>query len=71
MIAQELLCSRLLLKYKKGKRELLTWTSEGGQSDPLLVLARELDTFSVGYYSKLKECLKVVKRPDPLPQYTF
>ena len=33
-----------------------------------LVLARELYTFSVGYYSKSKECLKVVKvLPNPLP----
>ena len=28
---------------------------------PLLVLASNLYTFSVGYYSKSKECLKVVK----------
>ena len=37
-----------------------------------LVLARELYTFSIGYYSKSKECLKVVKvLLDPLPQFTF
>ena len=43
-----------------------------GQRVPLLlVLARELYTFSVGYYSKLKEHLKVVKvLPDSLPQHT-
>ena len=36
-----------------------------------VVLARELYTFSIGYYSKSKECLKVVKvLPDPLPQFT-
>ena len=39
---------------------------------PSLVLARELYTFSIGYYSKSKECLKVVKvLPDPFPEYTF
>ena len=39
---------------------------------PSLVSARELYTFSVGYYSKSKECLKVVKvLLDRLPQFTF
>ena len=39
---------------------------------PSLVLARELYTFSIGYYSKSKECLKVVKvLPDPCPEFTF
>ena len=38
----------------------------------MLVLAMELYTFSIGYYSKSKEYLKVVKvLPDPLPQFTF
>ena len=38
----------------------------------MIVLARELYTFSIGYYSKSKECLKVVKvLPDPLLQFTF
>ena len=38
----------------------------------LLVLARKLYTFSIGYYSKAKECLKVAKvLPDPLLQFTF
>ena len=37
---------------------------------PSLVLARKLYTFSIGYYSKSKEGLKVVKvLPDPFPQY--
>ena len=52
---------------------LLTQTSEGGwRVPPSLILEKELDTFSIGYYNKSKECLKVVKvLPDPLPQYTF
>ena len=38
----------------------------------MLVLARELYKFSIGYYSKSKECLKFVKvLLDPLPQFTF
>ena len=52
---------------------LLTWTSEGGQGVPsLLVLERELYTFLIGYYNKSKECLKVLKiLLDPLPQFHF
>ena len=34
LIIQELLCSRILLKYKKGQRKLLTQTSEAGQRMP-------------------------------------
>ena len=70
MITQELLYSRVLLKYIK---ELLTETSEvGWRVPPLLVLARELYTFLISYYSKSEECLKVVKiLPDPLPQFKF
>ena len=38
----------------------------------LLVLERESYNFTVGYYNKSKECLKVVQvLPDPLPGYTF
>ena len=43
-----------------------------GECPPSLVLARELYTFSVGYYSKSKDCLKVVKvLPDQCPEFTF
>ena len=39
---------------------------------PPLVLARELYTFSISYYSKSRECLKVVKVLwDPCPEFTF
>ena len=56
------------IKYKKGQRKLLTQTSEGGQRMlPLTSLSKVID-----YYSKSKECLKVVKvLPDPLPQHTL
>ena len=44
----------------------------GTESASLASLARELYTFSIGYYNKSKECLKAVKvLPDPLPQYAF
>ena len=57
----------------KGQRKPLTQTSRGGQRvPPSLVLARELYVFSVGYNSKSKDCLKVVKvLPDPLTQFIF
>ena len=43
-----------------------------GECPPLLFLARELYSFSTAYYSKSKECLKVVKLlPDPCPEFTF
>ena len=39
---------------------------------PPLVLARELYTFSISYYSKSKECLNVVKvLPDSCLEFTF
>ena len=71
MITQELLCRRVLLKYEKGQRKLLTQTSEGGQRvPPSLVLARGLDTFLL--IIAIKEFLKFVKiLSDPLPQFTF
>ena len=73
MITQELLCSRVLLKYKRRQRKLLTQTSEGGQRVPhSLVLARELYIFSIGYNNKSKGWLKVVKvLPDPFSQHAF
>ena len=73
LITQELLFGRILLKYEKGQRNLLTQTSEGRQRVPFsLVLARELYTFKIGYYNKPKEYLKFVKiLPDPVSQFTF
>ena len=43
-----------------------------GECPSSLFLARELYSFSTAYYSKSKECLKVVKLlPDPCPEFTF
>ena len=65
MITQEL-WDRSFITVKRGQRKLLT-SEEGWRVPHSLVLARELYTFSVGYYSKSKECLKVVKvLSDPL-----
>ena len=53
MITQELLCSRVLFKYEKGQRKLLTQTSE---VPPSIVLARELYTFY--YYMRRVDSLE-------------
>ena len=73
LITQELLCSRVLLKWKRDRESFWHRHQKGGGECPHpLVLAVELYTFSIAYYSKSKESLKVVKvLPDPLPQYTF
>ena len=62
----ELLCNKVLLKYK-GDRESSLQASEGGRkSTPLLALAMKL------YTLQSKECLEVVKTsPDLLPSFTF
>jgi len=69
LITQELLYSKVLLKYKKGQRKLLTQISEGGwRMPPSLALAKGVIYFLTSYYNKSKECLKVVKiLLDPLP----
>ena len=52
------------IKVKKGTEDASGIDIRRGmESAPWLVLGRELYTFSVGYYSKPKECLKV--RPTP------
>ena len=73
LITQVLLCSRVLLKYEKGQRKLLTQTSEGGQRvPPLISVSKGVMYFLISYYNKSKESLKFVKiLPDPLPQFTF
>ena len=52
----ELLCSRVLLKYKKGQTKLLTSTSEGGQRVPPLV------SLSKGAVYFLNWLLQYIKR---------
>ena len=54
---------------KKGQRKLLTYTSEGGmERAPLASVSKGVIYFLIGYYSRSKECLKVVKiLLDPLP----
>ena len=43
-----------------------------GQREPPASLARQLDTFSLDYYSKSKERPRVVRvLLDPLPKHTF
>ena len=57
---------------KKGQRASDVDIRRGRGVPYVLVLARELYTVLINYYSKSKECLKVVKiLPDSLPQFTF
>ena len=74
MVTQEHLCSRVLLKYKKGT-EIASDIDirKGTESAPLTSLSKGAIYFVfIGYYNKSKECLKVVKiLLDPLPQFTF
>ena len=49
LITQELLCSRVLLKYEKGQRKHLTDIRRGMEMPLMLALVRELSTFSIGY----------------------
>ena len=57
---------------EKGQKACNADIRRGDGECPLVVLARELYTFSVGCYSKSKECLKAVKvLPDPFPQLKF
>ena len=68
----ELLCGRSFITVKGTEKASDIDIRRGTESAPLTSLSKELYTFSVGYYSKSKECLKFVKvLPDPLPQFTF
>ena len=61
-ITQELLHTRVLLKYERDRESFWHRHKKGARElPPLLVLAKELYTFLIGYYNKSKECLKVVK----------
>ena len=72
LITQDLLCSRVLLKWTRDRESFWRRHQKGTENAHSLVLARELYTFSISYYRKSKECLKVVKiLLDPLPRFTF
>ena len=61
-----LFCGRSLFTVKRDRESFWLRHQEGVKSAP--VLAKELYTFLIGYYSKSKECLKIGKiLPDPLP----
>ena len=61
-----LFCGRSLFTVKKDGESFWLRHQKGVKSAP--VLAKELYTFLIGYYSKSKECLKIVKiLTDPLP----
>ena len=68
----ELLCGKSFITVKGTEKTSDVDIRRGRGVPYVLVLARELYTVLINYYSKSKECLKVVKiLPDSLPQFTF
>ena len=69
MITQELLYSKVLLKYKKGTGKASDIDiRRGKETAPLASVSKGVIYFLISYYNKSKECLKVVKiLLDPLP----
>ena len=55
MITQELLCSTFIKERKGTEKASDIDIRRGTENAPSLVLARELYTFLIGYYSKSKE----------------
>ena len=69
LITHELLCSRVSLKYKKEQRKLLTYTSEGEQRvPPLLVFSKGILYFLISYHNKsrMSQGRKDLTRPHNL-----
>ena len=64
----ELLCNKVLLKYK-GDRESSDIDIRRGQKEyPLASVSNGVIYLLISYYNESKECLKFVKiLPDPLP----
>ena len=65
---QELLCGRVLLKWKRAEKASDPDIRRGTESAPLNSLSKGVIYFLISYYNQSKECLKVVKiLLDPLP----
>ena len=61
------MCSRVLLKKGTGRASDID-IGRGMENAPLDSVSKGVKIFLIGYYSKSKECLKVVKiLLDPLP----
>ena len=66
------LCSRVLLKWKRDWESFWHKHQKGAESAPLASVSKGVIYILINYYNKSKECLKIVKiLPDPLPQFTF
>ena len=62
--------AEFFLKWKRTEKASDINIRRGTESSPLASLSKEAIYFSIGYYSKSKKCLKVVKfLPDHLPQF--
>ena len=67
----ELLCHKVLLKYKREKASDID-IRRGQKEHPLASVIDGVIYILISYYNESKECLKFVKiLPDPLPQFTF
>ena len=69
----ELLCHKVLLKYKRDGESLRHRHQKGGRKEcPLASVSNGVTYFLIAYYCESKECLEVVKTfLDPLPSLTF
>ena len=67
----ELLCNKVLLKYKREKVSDID-IRKGQKECPLTSVSKGVIYSPISYYNESKECLEVVKiLLDSLPQYTF
>ena len=68
----ELLCNKVLLKYKGDRESFWHRHQKGVERVPLASLSTGIIYSQISYYSESKKCLEVVKTsPDLLPWFTF
>ena len=64
----DLLCNKVLLKYKRDGEASDTDIRRGQKECPLASVSNGIIYFLISYYNESKECLEVVKiLLDPLP----
>ena len=68
----ELLCNKVLLKYKEIEKASDIDIRRGQKECPPASVSNGVIYLLISYYNESKECLKSVKiLPDLLPQFTF
>ena len=68
----ELLCNKVLLKYKEIVKASDIDIRRGQKECPLASVSNGVIYLLISYYNESKECLEVVKTLlDPLPSFTF